>query len=73
LEEVSEGSNWLFVEQGAKKYGLLKPKLNNILNPPPKAPPAGKPGTSTKPGGVPGKKPGKPLPPGSRKDGWWNK
>jgi hypothetical protein len=73
LEEVSDGSNWLFVEQGAKKYSQLKPRLSNILTPPPKVPPGGKSGMPNKPG-APGKRPGKPLAsPGSRKDGWWNK
>jgi hypothetical protein len=30
------GPNWLYVEQGEKKFSQLKPKLLNILNPQPK-------------------------------------
>jgi hypothetical protein len=77
LGEVIEGLNWLFVEQGAKKFSQLKPRLESILNPPPKAPRVAKPG-AVNPGSP------KPLTPGTaskklapkstgRKDGWWNK
>jgi hypothetical protein len=76
LEEVSDGPNWLYVEQGEKKYAQLKPKIANILNPPPKAPPAPKPGAS-KAAVSPllgGKKPvAKPQSSAGRKDGWWNR
>ncbi|MDR2340113.1 MAG: hypothetical protein LBF40_08280 [Deltaproteobacteria bacterium] len=71
LDEVT-GANWLFVEQGAKKYGQLKPRLSNILNPQPKAAPP-KPAPPAKGGGAAsalgGKKPGAPA---GKKDGWWN-
>ncbi|MDR1166793.1 MAG: hypothetical protein LBO66_13165 [Deltaproteobacteria bacterium] len=66
VEEL-EGSNWLFVEQGEKKYGQLKPKLCNILNPAAKggacavAKPAA-PGSARKSAANP-----------SKKNGWWNK
>lgn len=67
------GANWLFVEQGAKKYGQLKPRLTGILNPQPKtAPPKGAPqGAAGKGPASPfgGKKTGQPA---SKKDGWWN-
>jgi hypothetical protein len=53
VEEVADGPNWLFVEQGEKKYSQMKPRLESILNPPPNAPPAPKPGTA---------KPGTPKP-----------
>ena len=77
IEEVN-GTNWLFVEQGAKKYGQLKPRLDNILNPQPKQPskPA-KPAAPAKGAGpapvvLGGKKTPAPAQ-GGRKDGWWNK
>ncbi|MDR2351984.1 MAG: hypothetical protein LBF22_02275 [Deltaproteobacteria bacterium] len=60
FEEVT-GANWLFVEQGAKKYSQLQPRLSRILNPPPK------PGTNKPASGKPG------APPAAKKDGWWSK
>jgi hypothetical protein len=78
LEEVT-GSNWLYVEQGAKKYGQLKPRLDNILHPQPKqatpkSPPASKgaQSASAAPATLGGKKPAAPQQSG-KKDGWWNK
>jgi hypothetical protein len=56
--EVVSGSNWLYVEQGEKKYRQLKLKLDKIL-----APPAPK---------QPANKPGSPLA-SSKKGGWWTK
>jgi hypothetical protein len=65
---VVSGANWLFVEQGEKKYRQLRPKLDNILAPPaPKPSPAkpapGKPATGAK----------KTTAPASKKSGWWSK
>jgi hypothetical protein len=75
--EVVSGANWLFVEQGEKKYRQLKPKLDLILNPPPKnkpAPPAaGKPADAAhifnqkKPISAPKSQAD------SKKGGWWSK
>jgi hypothetical protein len=77
LEEVT-GANWLFVEQGAKKYGQLKPRLENILNPQPKqaaskAQPPSQGAAAPKPAPVTmgGKKPAASQ--SGKKDGWWNK
>jgi hypothetical protein len=85
VEELS-GVNWLFVEQGEKKYGQLKPKLLNILNPPPKVPKATppqktapqKPGGATAATNIFGAPPKKPQQPGGtqpsvKKGGWWDK
>jgi hypothetical protein len=78
LGEVADGPNWLYVEQGEKKYSQLKPRLESILNPQPKPPSAPKPGMAKpgvpRPPFVPGgaKKPAA-KPPVGRKDGWWNK
>jgi hypothetical protein len=72
------GAGWLYVEQGAKKYGQLRPRLDNILNPQPKAPKAAAP---PKGGSAPGQASailggGSKTPParpqGGKKDGWWN-
>jgi hypothetical protein len=74
VEEVSDGPNWLYVEQGAKRYGQLKPKLSNILNPPPKAAPTSPKPAAVKPTIFSSKKPTRPVPTtAARKDGWWNK
>ncbi|MDR3204747.1 MAG: hypothetical protein LBV23_08390 [Deltaproteobacteria bacterium] len=64
--DVVSGPNWLFVEQGEKKYLQLKQKLDNMLSPPkPKTNPQGsqakKSGTSMSTCG------------GSKKSGWWSK
>jgi hypothetical protein len=70
--EVVSGANWLYVEQGEKKYQQLKPKLDKILNPPPKG---GKPAPATSGEGaasVFNRKPAAPQPPGSKKNGWWS-
>jgi hypothetical protein len=83
VEELS-GCNWLFVEQGEKKYCQLKPKLSNILNPPPKAPkphapfkPAPpKPGAAAPAANIFGAQPKKPQPNNQqtvvKKGGWWD-
>jgi hypothetical protein len=74
LEDINESANWLYVEQGEKKYGQLKPKLANILNPAPKAPPASKTGASKASAAGSIRKSGaKPQSAAGRKDGWWNK
>ncbi|MDR2199551.1 MAG: hypothetical protein LBR53_08890 [Deltaproteobacteria bacterium] len=78
LEEVT-GANWLYVEQGAKKFSQLKPKLDSILNPPAKQPSskACPPARGTAPGRTPtifgsSKKPANGAQT-SKKDGWWTK
>ncbi|MDR2612971.1 MAG: hypothetical protein LBG06_09170 [Deltaproteobacteria bacterium] len=81
VEDITESPNWLFVEQGAKKYSQLRPRLDNILSPPPKAPAprktgAPKPGSFSAPkAGAPAarKPPGRSQSPVGRKDGWWNR
>jgi hypothetical protein len=57
--EVVSGPNWLYVEQGEKKYRQLKQKLER-MQAPPAAPKSGtgKPSASSQ---------------GSKKTGWWNK
>jgi hypothetical protein len=84
VDEIADGPNWLFVEQGGKKYAQLKPRLESILNPRPKAAPKPAPGAQgpgQRPGPGIGKggplsrtagKPGTQSPTG-RRDGWWNK
>jgi hypothetical protein len=60
--DVVSGPNWLYVEQGEKRYRQLKPKLDSLLAPPaPKKP-------------QPAKKvdPKKPAA-GGKKTGWWSK
>ncbi|MDR1656004.1 MAG: hypothetical protein LBT47_00400 [Deltaproteobacteria bacterium] len=61
--DVVTGSNWLFVEQGEKKYRLLRPRLDLLL-----APPAPKPKPSASP-----KATTKKSTPAAKKNGWWNK
>ena len=68
--EVLSGPNWLYVEQGEKKYRQLRPKLDNLLAPPvsPARPAQAKPGTPAAKrlgGGV--------ATPASKKTGWWSK
>ncbi|MDR0355953.1 MAG: hypothetical protein LBJ64_09530 [Deltaproteobacteria bacterium] len=61
--EVVSGSNWLFVEQGEKRYRLLRQKLDNLIAPPKKAAaPQGHAGGAKKPQSSP-----------SKKNGWWTK
>jgi hypothetical protein len=75
--EVVSGSNWLFVEQGEKKYQQLKPKLDKILNPAPKGRPAPAAGGKVDAAAVFNQK--KPLSApkqskdGEKKGGWWSK
>jgi hypothetical protein len=69
--EVIAGSNWLFVEQGEKKYQQLKPKLDKILNPPSKAKPATGPSQDDPASVFNRKTPSSSPPPGSKKGGWW--
>jgi hypothetical protein len=70
--EVVGGSNWLYVEQGQKRYLQLKPKLESLLAPPaPKAPAAKGPGGG-KAAAAKGPVGGKPAAAG-RKTGWWSK
>jgi hypothetical protein len=70
--EVIAGANWLFVEQGEKKYQQLKPKLDKILNPPPKPKPAAL-NVKEDPVSVFSRKaPVATTPPGSKKGGWWS-
>jgi hypothetical protein len=69
--EVIAGSNWLYVEQGEKKYQQLKPRLDQILNPPPK----NKPTPKVSPEGAASvfNRKGSAQPkPDSKKGGWWN-
>jgi hypothetical protein len=56
--EVVSGPNWLYVEQGEKKYRQLKLKLDQMLAPPAPKQPAKKPGGSGASGA---------------KSGWWSK
>jgi hypothetical protein len=77
LGEVMDGPNWLFVEQGEKKYSQLKSRIVSIMNPPLKSPPAAKPGdvnpgTPKQPASGTASKKSASKPTG-RKDGWWNK
>lgn len=67
--EVVTGPNWLYVEQGEKKYRQLRPKLDNLL-----APPAAPKPTPAKASSPPVKKfGGGPSVPASKKTGWWSK
>jgi hypothetical protein len=71
--EVVSGTNWLFVEQGDKKYQQLKPRLDKILNPPPKKTPAPS-GANEDAASVFSRKSVSPPAPrgGSKKGGWWS-
>ncbi|MDR2443256.1 MAG: hypothetical protein LBE31_07030 [Deltaproteobacteria bacterium] len=67
--EVLSGPNWLFVEQGEKKYRQLKPKLDSLLAPKPKPKPAAPKASSQSAFGG-----SKKAPAGSnQKKGWWSK
>ncbi|MDR2366714.1 MAG: hypothetical protein LBF58_01170 [Deltaproteobacteria bacterium] len=55
--EVVSGPNWLYVEQGEKKYRQLKQKLDQMLAPPAPKPQAKKPTGTSSP----------------NKTGWWSK
>ncbi|MDR2349845.1 MAG: hypothetical protein LBF41_04355 [Deltaproteobacteria bacterium] len=76
LDELS-GVNWLFVEQGEKKYAQLKPKLTNILNPQPKKAPAPPAKPKANPAGVFGppqpKTTSASKSTGVKKGSWWEK
>ncbi|MDR1050787.1 MAG: hypothetical protein LBP95_06855 [Deltaproteobacteria bacterium] len=61
--EVVSGSNWLYVEQGEKKYRQLRQKLDNLLAPPKPAAPRSPLGSSGSKGGAGA----------SKKTGWWSK
>ncbi|MDR1546584.1 MAG: hypothetical protein LBU12_07755 [Deltaproteobacteria bacterium] len=66
--EVVAGPNWLYVEQGEKKYRQLKPKLDDILAPPKPAPkPAAAKATRKTVFGA------TKVLGGSKKEGWWSK
>ncbi|MDR2459459.1 MAG: hypothetical protein LBE38_01555 [Deltaproteobacteria bacterium] len=69
------GANWLYVEQGEKKYGQLKPKLTNILNPQPKTPPKPQPAAQDATDPFKPRTQGKKPAPGTtaKKGGWWDK
>jgi hypothetical protein len=62
--EVVSGPNWLYVEQGEKRYRQLRPKLDSLLAPPAPRPSPAKAATGPK-------KLGGGVPP-SKKTGWWN-
>ncbi|MDR1608777.1 MAG: hypothetical protein LBT38_10280 [Deltaproteobacteria bacterium] len=66
--EVVLGANWLYVEQGEKKYQQLKPRLEKILNPPPKKPAQP---SSEGAASVFKRQPPSSSPPGGKKGGWW--
>jgi hypothetical protein len=71
--EVLSGPNWLFVEQGEKKYRQLRPRLDSILSPSPPKPKPMPPNTNPLLGGSTGSIGGKKILGGGKKDGWWNK
>jgi hypothetical protein len=56
--EVVSGPNWLYVEQGEKKYRQLKQKLEKMAAPPAAKQPAGKTGPAAAAG---------------KKNTWWTK
>ncbi|MDR2140223.1 MAG: hypothetical protein LBR11_00245 [Deltaproteobacteria bacterium] len=68
--EVISGANWLYVEQGEKKYQQLKPKLDLILNPPPKVKPS--PGPTKEGAASVFNRKSTPVTPGTKKGGWWS-
>ncbi|MDR2300867.1 MAG: hypothetical protein LBF38_02345 [Deltaproteobacteria bacterium] len=58
--EVVSGPNWLYVEQGEKKYRQLKQKLDQMLAPPAPKAPVKKPSAAASSSN-------------SKKGGWWTK
>ena len=64
--EVVSGPNWLYVEQGEKKYRQLRPKLDSLLNPPAQRPSPAKAAQGAK-------RMGGAASAASKKTGWWNK
>ncbi|MDR2456488.1 MAG: hypothetical protein LBE49_07850 [Deltaproteobacteria bacterium] len=71
--EVLSGPNWLYVEQGEKKYRQLRPKLDSLLAPPAPRPTPAKAAAPAKTAAPAKRFGGGPAAPPSKKTGWWSK